>query len=138
MHIKISNFLVKSDDWAFLKNSIFEVFWPILYGKKLILRFSIFWMNQKILSIFQKILRFFWKNSFLKIFTSILTHFEWKKLILRFWIFWMNQKILSIFQKILSFFEKIHFWKFYKCFDPFCMGKIDFEIFGLLDKSEDS
>ena len=124
----------------FPENSIFETYKcydPFCIGKNR-LRLSIFWMNQKILSIFQKILSIFWKNPFLKFFTSVLTHFEWKKLILRFWIFWMNQKILSIFQKILSFFEKIHFWKFYKCFDPFCMGKIDFEIFGLLDKSEDS
>ena len=75
LHIKISNFLAKSDHFEhFLKNSIFEnLFWPILYGKKLILRFSIFWMNQKILSIFWKILS-------LKISTSVLTHFIWEKL----------------------------------------------------------
>ena len=46
--------------WAFYEKFHFwkflQVFWPILYGKKLILRFSIFWMNQKILSIFQKIM----------------------------------------------------------------------------------
>ena len=51
----------------------------------------------------------------------------------------MNQKILSIFQKILRFFlKKSIFEIFYKCFDPFCMGKIDFEIFNFLDESEDS
>ena len=98
LHIKISNFMAKSDHFEhFLKNSIFEnfykcfdplcirkkwfwdfqfpewirrfwaffekfhlwkafkVFWPILYEKKLILRFSIIWMTQKILSIFWKI-----------------------------------------------------------------------------------
>ena len=107
LHIKISNFLAKSDHFEhFLKNSIFEnfykcfdpfcmrkswfwyfqlsgwlrsfwvffekfylwkflqVFWPNLYEKKLILRFSIFWMNQMILNNF-------WKIPFLKIFTSV-------------------------------------------------------------------
>ena len=75
--------------WKFL-----QVFWPILYGKKLILRFSIFWMNQKMLSNF-------WKILFLKLFLVFWPILYEKKLILRFSIFWMNQKILSIFQKIM-------------------------------------
>ena len=54
--------------WAFFEKfylwKFFQVFWPILYEKNLILRFSIFWMNQKILNNF-------WKIPFLKIFTSV-------------------------------------------------------------------
>ena len=53
------------------------------------------------------------------------------KLILKFLIFWMTQKILSIFWKILSL-------KIYKCFDPLCRGRIQFEITNFLDQSEHS
>ena len=61
---EIFNFLDKSDDFEhFLKNSIFEnflkiflqVFWPILYGKKLMLWFSIFWTNQVIMNTFKNL-----------------------------------------------------------------------------------
>ena len=102
LHIKISNFLAKSDHFEhFLK-----CFNPFCIGKNR-LRLSIFWMNQKILSIFQNILSFFekihfWK--FLQVFWPILYG---KKLILRFSIFWMNQKILSIFQKNFYYEENV-------------------------------
>ena len=57
LHIEISNYLAKSDHFEHcLKNSIsenfFKCFDPFCMEKKLILRFSIFWMNQKILSDF--------------------------------------------------------------------------------------
>ena len=41
---------------------IIKFLWPIFNGEKLILRFSIFWINQKILSIFQKIMLLWWKK----------------------------------------------------------------------------
>ena len=63
---------------------IIKFLWPIFNGEKLILRFSIFWINQKILSIF-------WKIPFLKIFTSVLIHFVWEKIMkFRSLILWMN------------------------------------------------
>ena len=104
----------------FPENSIFETYKcydPFCIGKNR-LRLSIFWMNQKILSIFQKILSFFekihfWK--FLQVFWPIL--YGKKILNFRFSIFWMNHKFLSNFLKN-SILEN-----FYKCFDPFCMGR---------------
>ena len=75
----------------FLKIQFLKIVLTHFVWEKIDLRFSIFWMNQKILSIFQKILNFFWKNPFLKIFTSVSTHFAWGKILnFRFSIFWMN------------------------------------------------
>ena len=89
---------------------IIKFLWPILYGEKMILRFSIFWMNQKILSIFWKILS-------LKIFTSVLTHFVWEKN--DFEIF----NFLNESEDSEHFLKNSIFENFYKCFDSFCMWK---------------
>ena len=89
------------------------------------MKFSIFWMNQKVF-------RIFWKFLVFEKILSVLTHFVWQNLlILKFSIFWINQKVLSIFWK------NSFFWKNSKCFDPFCMGKkFQFEIFNFLNESE--
>ena len=111
LHIKISNFLAKSDHFEhFLKSSIFEVIWPILYEKNLILRYSIFWMNQKFLSVFWKF--YLWK------FSSVLTHFVWEKI--NFEIF----NFLDESEDSEHFLKNYIFENFYKCFDPLCVGKI--------------
>ena len=82
--------------WAFFEKfhlwKFLQVFWLILYVKKLILRFAIFWMNQKILRNFWKIpflkknskcfesfWEIFWKKLNFEKFTSVLTHFVWGK-----------------------------------------------------------
>ena len=96
----------------------------------MILSFSIFQMNQKILNIF-------WKILFLKIFTSVLTNFVWEEIDFEIFNFLDesedSEKFLknSIFEKKFQMFwiilgnvlEKVKFWKIYKCFDPFCMRK---------------
>ena len=106
LHIKISNFLAKSDNfehflkcfdpfcigknwfwdfqfsqwirrfWAIFEKFHFwkflQVFWPILYGKKI--DFEIFNFLDKSEDSEQ-----FLKIPFLKIFTSVLIHFVWEK-----------------------------------------------------------
>ena len=76
------------------------------------------------ITLITMIIPYFLKNS---IFDDFLSHFVWEKLILRISIFWINQTIFSIFLKS-SIFEN-----FFKCFDPFCIGKNwfwDFQFFG--------
>ena len=111
-------FFLPSVSGSFSSSSfIIKFLWPIFNREKLILRFSIFWMNQKILSIFQKILSFFWKNPFLKIFTSVLTHFVWGKI--DFEIF----NFLDKSEDSEHFLKNSIFENFFKCFDSFCMRK---------------
>ena len=125
LHIKISNFLAKSDHFEhFLKNSIFEkCFDPFCMRKN---RLNWFWNFQ-----FSGWLRRFWaifEKFYLWKFTSVLTHFVGEEFNLRLLIFWINQNILSFFWKILIL-EKLlsvltHFvWELF---------------FNFLDESEDS
>ena len=98
LHIKISNFLAKSDHFEhFLKNSISEIF------------------------------------------TSVLTHFVWEKIDFEIFNLLDESEDSEHFSKNFEvFLKKFIFENFYKYFDPFWMEKIDFEILNLLDESEDS
>ena len=62
-------------------------------------------------------MKHFWKILFLKIFTSVLTHFVWEKI--DFEIF----NFLDESEDSERFLKNSIFEHFYKCFDPFCMGK---------------
>ena len=115
LHIKISNFLAKSDHFEhFLKNSIFENFYKCF--DPFCMRKNWFWDVQ-----FSGWIGRFW---------AIFEKFHFWKFLQVFWPILYGKKIdFEIFNFLDKSEDSEHFLKnfifenFYKCFDPFCMGK---------------
>ena len=110
LHIKISNFLAKSNDFEyFLKNSILENFYkyfdPLCIGK----------VDYKISNFLEK--------------SDDFKHFLKNSIFEKFYKYFVPLCIGKVDFEIFNFLDKSddleHFLKNSKCFEPFCTAKID-------------